>query len=159
MLENLQLLWLVLQLPHGAPILHLFHLWILWNLLLSFLQTETCQNGLVVHIFKINLIARHDFKIWKWNLTWARDPGSTAATITGASPRTLNPNPESLLPVLCSWILRGTVQWCLAENIATGPKRWNKSSTGKWAKSGAVNDNWNLDEAVRRKKKSLFSSS
>ncbi len=81
-------------------------------------------------------------------ITWASEPESTAATITGASPRTLNPNPASEVFVLCSWILLGTVQWCFAEKMATGPRRWNKSSTGKWAKSGGVNDNWNLDDAA-----------
>lgn len=53
---------------------------------------------------------------------------STNATITGASPRTENPNPSTCFP-RCNWINRGAVQYLLAEKIATGPRALNKSFT------------------------------
>lgn len=63
--------------------------------------------------------------------TWAREPSSIVATMTGESPRMLNPNssPFFLLSVTCL----GTVHMCRAENIAMQPldKRNNKIKSFK----------------------------
>ena len=84
---------------------------------------------------------------WIDYLTSASELWSTAATITGASPRTLNPKPSPSGP-LWSCINRGAVQWRLAENIATGPNDLKRSSTPCCPKSGWVILSWNFVEAT-----------
>lgn len=80
-------------------------------------------------------------------LTSAKELWSTAAIITGESPRTLKPNPSPSGP-LWSCINRGAVQCLFAENMATGPNDLKRSSTPCCPKSGWVMLNWNFVDAM-----------